>query len=165
MATSELPPLQRMSDLAKESEEFHDIKSLATVKYMTLLLEKHENEPSPRSRIDKSLIREVEDNSDPAARLELWLYEYGFKPGQERPVIVELMPYWLKHHDMDSEEFQPAIQHMFRRVQELIAVLKLNAKPAAFRTLDCLGAFHDPSPKRCFGMVYAYPGKTPPLSD
>ena len=156
MATSELQPLQRMADLATESEEFQDIKSLAAVKYMKILLEKHENEPISHSRIDESLIREAEHQSDPAARPKLYLYQYGFRAGQERPVIVEPMPYWLKQHDTDSEEFLVAIQGMFRRVQELVAILKFNAKPAAFRTLDCLGAFHNPD-KKSFGVVYAYP--------
>ena len=101
MATSELLPLQRMASLATEAGELHDIKSLAVVKYMTLLPGKHENEPSPRSRIDMSLIRRAskipsrraENKSDPRDPPEPWLYKYGFRPGQVRPVIVELMPY------------------------------------------------------------------------
>ena len=143
-----------MADLAPESED--DNKSLAAVKYMTLLVEKRATKPSWHSRIDESLIKKVDNNNDSAARPRLWLYEYGFRLGQENPVIVELMPYWLRQPDMDSEDFLPAIKAMFRRVRELITVLKFNAKPAAFRTLDCLGAFHSRKGEG-FGMVYAYP--------
>lgn len=156
MSISELPPLQRMATLNIDSEQLHDVRTLAAMKYMTLLVEKHGKEPNPQCRIEPSLIRRTNTQSDPAAQPHSWLYSYGYRHGEERLVIVEPMPYWQRQHDMHSEDFQQAIQAMFRRVQELVTVLKYNAKPVGFRTLDCLGAFHDPR-QREYGVVYAFP--------
>lgn len=158
LSTSELPPLQRMATLNIDSEQLHDVQTQAAMKYMTLLVEKHENEPDPQCRIESSLIRRTNTKSDPVAQPDSWLYTYGYKPGEERLVIVEPMPYWQRQHDMKSKDFQKAIQAMFHRVQELVTVLKYNAKPIGFRTLDCLGAFHDPR-QRSFEVVYAFPSE------
>lgn len=152
----ELPSLQRIAALNVDSEELHDVKTQAAMKYMTLLVEKHGNEPNPHCRIESSLVKRTKVQSDPEARPDSWLYSYGYRHGEERLVMVEPMPYWQRQHDMDSSEFQHAIQAMFRRVQELVTVLKYNAKPVDFRTLDCLGAFHDPR-RQEFGVVYAFP--------
>ena len=145
-----------MAALNIELEQLHDIRTLAAMKYMTLLVEKHGSEPNSHCRIESSLIRRTNTQSDPAAQPDSWLYSYGYKHGEERLVIVEPMPYWQRQHDMDSEAFQQAIQAMFRRLQELVTVLKYNVKPVESRTLDCLGAFHDPR-ERAFGIVYAFP--------
>lgn len=157
-STSELLPLQRMSTSNIDSEQLHDVKTPAAMNYVTLLVEKHENERDPQCRIELSRIKRTNTQSDLAAQPDSWLYSYGDKPGEERLVFIEPMPYWQRQHDMSSKDFQRAIQAMFRRVQELITVLKYNSKPVGFRTLDCLGAFHDPR-QRSLGMVYASPCK------
>lgn len=156
MSTSELPPLQGMATSNIDPERLHDIKTLAAMKYMTLLVEKHGNGPSPDCRIEASLVKKLDVKSDSVAHPDSWLYSYGYRHGEERLVIVEAMPYWQRQHDMHSKDFQNAIQVMFRRVQELVTVLKYNAKPIGFRTLDCLGAFHDHL-KQAFRVVYAFP--------
>lgn len=157
VSTSELQPLQRMATLATDTEQLHDIRGLAAIRYMTLLVERHGHQPVPHSRIESSLIRETNTKTiDLTAFPDTRLYRYGYRPNEERPVIFELMPYWKRGHDPDSEAFQQAIKAMFRRVQELIAVLRYNARPVAFRSLDCLGAFHDPK-RKGFGMIYAFP--------
>ena len=158
LSISELPPLQRMATLDISLEQLHDVKTLAAMKYMTLLVESSRNEPSPQCRIESSLIKKIDTQSDLAAQPDSWLYSYGYKDGEERRVIVETMPYWQRLHDMHSEDFEQAIQAMFSRVLELVTVLKCNAKPVGFRTLDCLGAFHDPY-RQGFGVVYAFPSE------
>ena len=133
MAVSELPPLQRMAVLNTDSEQLHDVKTLAAMKYMTLLVENHGSEANPQCRIESSLIRKANIQSDLAAKPDSWLYSYGYRDGEERLVIVEPMPYWQRQHDMNSKDFQHAIQAMYRRVQEF-----------------------NPE-KREFGVVYAFP--------
>lgn len=156
MAVSELPPLQRIATLDVGSKQFHDAKTLAAMKYMMLLVENRESEANPQCHIEQSLIRKTNAPSDLAARPDSWLYSYGYKEGEERHVIVEPMPYWQRQHDMKSKDFQQAIQAMYCRVQDLVTVLRYNAKPAGFHTLDCLGAFHKPEEQK-FGVVYAFP--------
>ena len=156
MAVSELPPLQRLATLNVNSEQFHDVRTLAAMKYMTLLVEHRGSEANPQCRIEKSLITETNVPSDLAARPDSCFYSYGYKEGEERLVIVEPMPYWQRQHDMNSKDFQLAIQSMYQRVQELVTILCYNAKPVGFHTLDCLGAFHNPAKKE-FGIVYAFP--------
>ena len=156
MAVSELPSLQRIATLNVDSEQFHDVRTLAAMKYMTLLVENQGSEANPQCRIESSLIRGPSSRSDLVTRPDSWLYSYGYKEGEERLVIVEHMPYWQRKHNMNTKDFQRAIQAMYGRVQELVTVLQYNAKPVGFHTLDCLGAFHDPAAQK-FGVVYAFP--------
>lgn len=100
MAVSELPPLQRIATLKVGSEQFQDARTLAAMKYMTLLVENQGSEANPQCRIEPSLIIETNTPSDLAARPDCWLYSYGYKEGEERLVIVEPMPYWQRQYDM-----------------------------------------------------------------
>lgn len=108
LSTSDLPPLQRMATSNIDSEQLHDVKTLAAMKYMTLLVEKRENELDPQCRIESSLIKRTNTQSDLAAQPDTWLHSYGYKPGEERLIIIEPMPYWQRQHDMSSKDFQRA---------------------------------------------------------
>ena len=64
-----------------------------------------------------------------------------------KPVVVERMvyePVWIGREN-----------ELISRV-DAIAKLSRAAKPASFRTLRCVGFYHD-IPEHCFGLVYEYP--------
>ncbi|KAF8537379.1 kinase-like domain-containing protein [Trichophaea hybrida] len=63
------------------------------------------------------------------------------------PVVVERMVYELVWINRESE--------LVSRV-DAIAKLSRATKPASFRTLRCIGFYHD-IPEHCFGLVYEFP--------
>ena len=155
----ELRSLQNVAKLDFISAEQNENTGTGTaIKYMTLLLEKHGRDRVTNHRIEASLIKKNDSKVDLLERPQTWFYSHGYRPGEERKVIVETMPYWQKQHDAKSEEFQRAIETMFSRVQDLVELLQIKPIPPEFRILDCLGAFHDPQ-QASFGMVYGFPSE------
>ena len=141
-------------------QEEHDISAVAAMKYMSLLLERQNQEPANSCRIEEPLMRkESSETFDTSFRPAIWFYSYGHQPGQERKTHVEFMPYWEKQiRDSRSKAFQEAVEAMFKRVQELAAMLKVTPKPPELRVLDCLGSFHD-ARRRQFALVYELPSE------
>lgn len=140
------------------SGQYDDLGSRTAIKYMTLLLEKQGKERATNHRIEAPLVKRDIDKFDLFVRPEIRSYSYGYRPGEERKVIVETMPYWQKQQDPNSEEFQRAIEAMFSRVQDLVEILQVRPMPLELRILDCLGTFHDPQ-KAGFRLVYGFPSE------
>ena len=136
--------------------QYDDLGTQTAIKYMTLLLEKQGKERATNHRIEAPLVKRDDAKFDVLARPQIQSYSYGYRPGEERKVIVESMPYWQKQHDPKSEEFQRAIEAMFSRVQDLVEILQVRPMPLELRILDCLGTFHDPQ-NAGFGLVYGFP--------
>jgi serine/threonine protein kinase len=156
---STLQSLRQISAFNVVVEQENDVSATAAMKYMSLLLERQTQEPAENCRIEASLMRQDSSKIDSAVRPETWFYSYGHQQGEERKAIVEFVPYWeRKIKDSRSQEFHIAVEAMFRRVQELVSMLKLVPKPPGFRVLNCLGTFHD-SQRRRFALVYAFPSE------
>ena len=140
------------------SGQYDDVGTQTAIKYMTLLLEKQGKERVTNHRIEAPLVKKDDAKFDLFARPQIQSYSYGYRPGEERNVIVETMPYWQKQHDSNSEEFQRAIEAMFSRVQDLVEILQVRPMPLELRILDCLGTFHDPQ-QAGFRLVYGFPSE------
>ena len=140
------------------SAQYDDVGTRTAIKYMTLLLEKQGKERVTNHRIEAPLVKKNDARFDVFARPQIQFYSYGYHPGEERKVLVETMPYWQRQHKSSSEEFQPAIEAMFSRVQDLVEILQVRPMPLELRILDCLGSFHDPQ-KAGFSLVYGFPSE------
>jgi len=140
------------------SGQYDDEGTRTAIKYMTLLLEKQGKDRITSHRIEASLVKKDDAKFDLFARPQIQSYSYGYRPGEERKVIVETMPYWQKRHDSNSEEFQRAIEAMCSRVQDLVEILQVRPMPFELRILDCLGTFHDRQ-RAGFTLVYGFPSE------
>ncbi|KAI9735978.1 MAG: hypothetical protein M1834_001444 [Cirrosporium novae-zelandiae] len=63
----------------------------------------------------------------------------------------------------NSEGFGKGEEAIFRRIQDLVAILKHRPKPTQFPALDCLSAFYD-TQRQEFGIVYEYTDQASVLS-
>jgi hypothetical protein len=130
------------------------------MKYMSILLSTKSPASESNNSVDASLIRRDSVEDDLEARPQTYWYSYGYRPGEEMKVLIEWKGYgtaWTK--DVNSEEFERIGNSTFATIQGLVRMLKLYPKPANFRVLGCLGAFHD-AKRREFGIVYQFPTQT-----
>jgi serine/threonine protein kinase len=151
--------LQEIAATDFAAEEVGEIGSVAAMKYMSILLERQENASFESPRLQASLIRKDCKPTDLSLRPETFYYSYGHQEGEEQKTLIEFIPYWEKKiPDSRSAEFHQAIESMFRRVSDLVAVLRAHPRPSELRVLNCLGACHDPHNKR-FQLVFAFPAE------
>ncbi|KIW34742.1 uncharacterized protein PV07_01500 [Cladophialophora immunda] len=156
--------LQEIATSDFATQEVSDVGAVAAMKYMSLLLQRQENTSFDSPRLQSSLLRKDPKPTDLSFRPEIFYYTYGHQEGEEWKTLVENIPYWVKKiPDSRSPEFHKAIESMFRRVSDLVAVLRTHPRPSGLRVLDCLGSCHDANKKR-FQLVFAFPGsETLPL--
>lgn len=157
-STSNMEILQQIGTLNIGSAPNHEVCTVASLKYMSLLIQEHAQTSFTSNTIESSLIREDSTSVDLATHPQTYWYSYGYQTAEERKVVIEYMPYWKRKHDVSSKDFAQAVSAMFERVQELVAMLKQTPKPSNFRVLDCLGTFHDRDDLR-FGLVYEFPSQ------
>lgn len=151
--------LQDISTLGEMlSGQIDDESTSTAIRYMTLLLEKHGKDRVNSHHIDPTLLREEDAKHGIFIRPRIHFRRYGYGPGEERKTLVEIMPYWLKKHSSSSEDFRPAIETMFSRVQDLVDILQIKPRPVDLRILECLGTSHAPR-KAGFGLVYGFPSE------
>ena len=158
-ATSDLKSLSSLRNATlQEASEYRDIISIAAMRYMSILYAQSSDKVEPGPKIERALIEEDTRINDFEARPQMyWWYNKGYFPDQKQRVLVEWRDYDQKlPPDVRSEEFRTQVQSMYRRVQELVRMLRLPSKPSNFRVLDCVGTFHDHEDHK-FGIVYSFP--------
>lgn len=138
--------------------QIEDESTSAAIRHMTLRLEKQGKETANSYHIEPGLLREEKAKVDLFTRPQIHFRRYGNSPGEERKVLVEIMPYWLKKRNSSSEDFQHTTNAMFSRVQDLVEILQIKSKAAGLRILECLGTYHA-FQKAGFGLVYGFPSE------
>jgi serine/threonine protein kinase len=156
--TSEPQILQGIvSAVQGDTLQYEDLGAIAAMKYMSILFSRESSSSIHDSRIDPSLIIKENVATDLDVRPQQYWYSYGYRSDDKKRVIVEWKGYGVKwKKDTDSEEFAQIGESMFKRIQELVAMLRYKPKPPDFRVLDCIGAFHD-AKRQEFGIVYDLP--------
>ncbi len=146
-----------METLTRHPQLYHDVGAIASMKHMTILVSRADSAMPHDSTIQAALIREDPNKDDLEARPKVYWYSFGFEEGQERRVLLEWKGYAAQTtHPVGSPEFEEAGRALFKRVKDLVIMLKHGPKPTNFPVLECLGTFHDP-PKQRFGVVYDFP--------
>ncbi|KIW21533.1 hypothetical protein PV08_02113 [Exophiala spinifera] len=149
--------LQEISAFDFATPEVSDVDAVAAMKYMSLLLQRQKSASSDSPRLQSSLLRKDPKPTDLSLRPEIYYYTYGHQEGEEWKTLVEKVPYWVKKiPDSCGPEFPKAIESMFRRVSDLVEVLRTHPRPSGLRVLDCLGSCHD-ADRKCFQLVFALP--------
>lgn len=159
--TSQPQSLQGIVSAAElDKPQYEDLGAIAAMKYMSILLSRETSHSVHDSKIDPNLITEDNGATDLNAHPQLYWYSYGYRSEEKKRVIIEWKGYGVKwKKDTNSEEFAQIGESMFRRIQELVAMLRYKPKPPNFRVLDCIGAFHNAS-RQEFGIVYDLPTQT-----
>lgn len=150
--------LQRIEKATRgKDSQYEDVRAVAVMKYMSILLDR-QCYPSGRGvKLESSLIEKDREDNDYETRPQTYWYSYGYRDFEKRKVLVEWRGYGVRSPEYaHPKEFERAVEKIFHRVQELVAMLKYGPKPAHFRVLDCLGVFHDSTQKQ-FGIVYEFP--------
>ena len=158
-ATSDLKSLSSISNATlQEGSEYRNIGTIAAMRYMSMLYSQ-KSEMEPIAKLERPLIEEdTQPNDFKASPKTYWWYNDEYLPDQRQRVLVEWRDY-AKNLPLDtrSEEFRARVQIMYRRVQGLGRMLRSESKPPSFRTLDCVGVFHDYEDRK-FGIVFSFPG-------
>ena len=146
-----------METLTRHPHLYHDVGAIASMKHMAILVSREHSAIPHDITIQAALIRKDQNKDDLEARPQVYWYSFGFGENQEKKVLVEWKGYAVqKTHPVGSPEFEEAGRALFKRVKDLVMILKHGPKPANFPVLECLGTFHDP-PKQRFGIVYDFP--------
>ena len=135
---------------------YGELTTVAAMRYMSLLYSRPSGTGKAIPRIEQSLIEKDSLDDDFEERPQTHWYRYGYHDGEKRKILIEWREYgvnWMT--DLKGKDFEQSGETMFQRVQELVALLR-EGKPAQFRALECLGAFHNAS-RRQFGLVYGFP--------
>ena len=158
-ATSDLKSLSSIRNATlQEGSEYRDIGSIAAMRYMSILYSQ-KSKIQPIAKLERPLIEDdTQANDFKASPKMYWWYNEEYLPDQRQRVLIEWRDYDKNlPSDVRSEEFRARVEIMYRRVQELGRMLRSGTKPPNFRTLDCVGIFHDHEDRK-FGIVFSFPG-------
>ena len=146
-----------METVTSHPQLYHDVGAIASMKHMAILVSR-ENAAMPHDNtIQAALIKEDPKKDDLESRPQVYWYSFGYEEGQEKKVLLEWKGYAVqKPHPVGNPEFEEAGRALFKRVRDLVMMLKHGPKPTNFPVLECLGTFHDP-PNQRFGIVYDFP--------
>lgn len=146
-----------METLTRHPQLYHDVGAIASMKHMAILVSRENSAMPHDGTIQAALIKKDPNKDDLEARPQVYWYSFGFVEGQEKKVLLEWKGYAVQRtHPVENPEFEEVGRALFKRVNDLVMMLKHGPKPSNFPVLECLGTFHDP-PNQRFGIVYDFP--------